>query len=755
MLIQLRETSVSERTANDDSSTLTETSTTSSFQESSTSLPIQQSTRKNNVQFHQDMIRVLESRAGALNQQLIRARQRQRKPPLLSTEESDLDGADRVYSMLKHLVAIQAADETSFQLVMQAYCHRDRIRWYATIKPQQNNNATSTRVLRRAADRVEELLQELLTIVSPDQVSLKTYNIALQAYANCATPRGECNYASKAETLLEKMKMYFSSQQLVESKLLVLRTSAREQANLQGSACADRAQDLLNELIVDTLKHENSTRILMEAHNLVLEAWSKCGSEESVTNAETCLNYLKTTRADLADSDDDDAKQWFNADVYSNAILVWSKSNQVSAAERCNELLQEMLRHHELKTLPKDSEPSLIAFNGVILAYCRSGRFEEAEHILKVIESATKTCSNLSADVVSYNTILNAYLRSSAIKEKVALEKIRRLVQYMEDNRYEKPYIRPNCFSYKVLFTAWLQSGEPMLLPEAENLLFLIVRLWKAGDTSIDVNNFLFNKLINAYAKSQDPQATNKALKLLQQMKESQLNRPDIITYTSVLECLSNARQPSASDKAEELLQEVFALYEATGQATDRPNVRTFTMAIATLAKNQGNVLRTYELLQQLLQLYEKTKDPNLRPNTYPYNYVLNCAAYTMQSNKTEAFQIATKAFQALRVSDIVEPDCFTYAFWLSCCSNLLVRGSDLQVKCVSFAFKECKQKGLVSIEVIKRLCQGNRPQLVAKLLNVTLEHDDARRDRLWMFNQIRFEKLPLSWSANAPKKQR
>jgi hypothetical protein len=216
----------------------------------------------------------------------------------------------------------------------------------------------------------------------------------------------------------------------------------------------------------------------------------------------------------------------------------------------------------------------------------------------------------------------------------------------------------------------------------------------------------------------------------------------DIISYTSVMECYANSADPNASLAAVELLETCFE--KSTKDPSLRPNLRTFTMAILALARcpRQGNALKARELLTRLVELYERTGDASLKPNEYPYNYVLNCAANTMGPDKLDAFSIATKTFQEMRNSTLVQPDSFTYAFWVKACNNLLPPRSELHTKCVSFAFEECKKDGFVTNEVLTRLQQGSSANVIQSLLGSNTKG----------YRNLQVQDLSPSWSRNTKR---
>jgi hypothetical protein len=265
------------------------------------------------------------------------------------------------------------------------------------------------------------------------------------------------------------------------------------------------------------------------------------------------------------------------------------------------------------------------------------------------------------------------------------------------------------------------------------------------SNDGFDLSNRHFNVLINAYAKSKDRFAARKAHGLLKRMQESKHVKPDIISFTSVIECYSKSSDPDAPVIAEQLLKEAFENYKANNKDPSlMPNLRTFTMVILSLARcpRAGNTAKARTLLEQLIKLYETSGDESLRPNEYPYNYVLNCAANTLgtMEEKIQAFQLATKTFQDMRKSPLVKPDSFTYAFWIKACNNLLPK-TELYDKCVTLGFEQCKQDGLVSPEVLNRLQQGASLNLCQKVLAEASSKD---------YRTMRVGALPPAWTRNA-----
>ena len=691
----------------------------------------------------------------------------------LAVLESDTDGAERVHGLLRVLCQRGLATEHSFQIVMRAYVRRGRLRWrpnqaVVQIRGDHDDDTTTTTPARRqkdddaddaadaadaaddddddddddedddafisanklasslssrklicAADQVEALFQELVqrtrgttTTTTTSVLSVHTYNLVLEAYANCATPRGgygdqNTNYAQRAQALLKRMEaMYGVDAVPVESMLHVLHATAWQQANLQPGTYAQQAHGYLKQIRQRT----TDPKILLQAYSLTLEAYSKSGSAGSAMTAETLLHNMIQINA----TQESLGTRWsvLDAEDFSNAVLAWSKANDPNAAQRSQTWLEKMVALHQSGSFPDGSEPPLIAFNGVIVAWSRQGDYNRAAAVLSLLDDVSRLCRNLVPDVVSYNSVLHAYFRSKA-----PLIKARKLVGFMHQHCDSQPSIRPNSFTYYTYLKCILQStprsdeGDGELMTERDDALHQLESCWLRGDYEMEPTNRIFNMIINAYAKSNDKRAWRKAMHLLDRMKIMAAHskaleavQPDIITITSIMDCLSKALDPQVSQLAKSLLHEAFDRYHETLDIRDRPNLRTYTMAILTLAKNHGSVVEARQLLDNLVELYKETGDPSLQPNAYPYNYVLNCAASTVSDDPAQAFQIATRTFQDLRQAHLA--DSYSYAFWIKCCIHL-VTSEELKRKCVRYAFDECKRDGLVTAEVLFRLSQA------------------------------------------------
>jgi hypothetical protein len=154
--------------------------------------------------------------------------QRRNKPSLLLY---DMDGAEKCIQMIRHLQQQHPASSSSkmfipdaaYIRIMKVILQRGRLRWKRsntyTHDSQINGNNS---VIICAADQLEELLLEYESQSLPPHstkdtnppaidttatnFNIELYNLVLEAYAICATPRGDRQYAQRAQSLLQRME---------------------------------------------------------------------------------------------------------------------------------------------------------------------------------------------------------------------------------------------------------------------------------------------------------------------------------------------------------------------------------------------------------------------------------------------------------------------------------------------------------------------------------------------------------------------
>lgn len=498
-------------------------------------------------------------------------------------------------------------------------------------------------------------------------------------------------------------------------------------------------------------------RTLLWSYSDVLDAWARSGVEQAANQAARCMAKIEELNSDdvgdveLAkslslcdDSNEMNRESWEyknqnsfdhqnielfhgkeeflhpfcviypSEQSYTSAILALSRSRDKDAAVRAHQLLNRMIELYDSGKWGSN-RPTLLAFNSVISAYAKSptiGSADKAEGILNQLEDLCFDKKNrryrfLRPDIVTYNSVITAWSNS---KEAAAVYNSENIVKRMErrNNAVDGKYLnlQPDPYTYSSLINSWIRSGLGVTSAEkAEELLRDMIQKYYKGDKKFLPNQKIFSQIICAWGRctTEDDFPVKRAMELLRMMEEmlregvDQL-KPDIITYSSLIDTIAKTRVKNSFDLAMDLLSRVEALYKS-GDKSMKPNVRTYSSVFQCLLYSEQK--NKYLMAEKLLN---RMKILRVEPNTFTYNYVINCAASeTLEDEaiKMEAFKIALKAFTSLRRSSYAT-DCYTYNFFLKACT--LLPASSIRYKIVTEAFRECCDQGKLSNESLSRL---------------------------------------------------
>lgn len=508
----------------------------------------------------------------------------------------------------------------------------------------------------------------------------------------------------------------------------------------------------------DILMRRIARRTLIWSYSDVLDSWARSGVPQAARQASTYMSKIeKLSEEDIADvellkntvpndgnngdvkneswegTNDNsldqtpiqlfDEKENFlhpscviypSDQTYTSAILAVSKSTESGAAARAHQLLNRMLKLYESGQWGRN-RPTLIAFNSVISAYARSPQFGsagKAEAILDQLESLyfgekRSHYAFLKPDVVTYNAVITAW---SKCREEAAVFKAENIVKRMETH-YQAVgdkflNVRPDAYTYCSLINSWIRSGLGITSAQnAETLLRSMVEKFYRGEKQFLPDQKTFSQIIHAWGccTTGDDLPVKRAMSLLSLMEQMAGEgadglKPDIITYSSLIDTVAKNRSRNSFDLALTLLDRIENLYEA-GDRNMKPNARTFSSVFDCLLYSEQN--NKHSTAEKLLHRMNKL---GVEPNAFTYNYVIHCAASEVEgdeSSKIEAFKVALRAFTSLRRSKY-ETDSFTYNFFLKACTML--PPSSTRFKIVSEVFRECCDQGKLSNEVLSRL---------------------------------------------------
>jgi len=235
-----------------------------------------------------------------------------------------------------------------------------------------------------------------------------------------------------------------------------------------------------------------------------------------------------------------------------------------------------------------------------------------------------------SADKIEY--ALNMLEQQNSLWDsKVLTETLVTLVKCQDENntpeRAEAILTRTNLplnnFHFCAVLNGYAKRG---LAKKAERLLNRIDELKKSGVVEEGPNIIAYNCVLDAFVKTNENNAVERAESLYNKMEKSNDQKPDMFTYTSMLNLYA---KHAMGDKADRLLERIVALQDA-GKIKGGPNSFSYRCAIDALAKD-GEARRAEQLLVRM-------RERNMRPNAFHYTGVLS--GYARECKPLEAERV-------------------------------------------------------------------------------------------------------------------
>jgi pentatricopeptide repeat protein len=204
-----------------------------------------------------------------------------------------------------------------------------------------------------------------------------------------------------------------------------------------------------------------------------------------------------------------------------------------------------------------------------------------------------------------------------------------------------------------------------------------MITLSENSERDVKPNLISFNTVIDAWAKSKEPNAAENALNILQQMENisESLNDtsiyPDTISYSSVISAIARSEKRNAGLQAVELLERSLELY-SNGMETLKPDSISFCTTLDALSKqsqfDQESIRVAQQMFRRMKQMGEDS-DSSVQPTTIAYNIMLKI--YASSGEIEELKLLFEDMLDSYKKGDIhVAPDDITYNTYLSALSN-------------------------------------------------------------------------------------
>jgi len=476
--------------------------------------------------------------------------QRGMKPDLISYStvmnawaKSDADdGAERCYKLLLEMKRKAAEngrnnvrpDLITYVIAMQAFADRGNVREAEKvflemlrdqIEPRMENIMSLCRAYARfeetdAAVRCQLLLTQMKDLADKTgnekvRPSVIHYNSVIRTFATART-------AQEAESLLRHM-IQQGLQPSGKTYRIVMNANAK--AGPHGSP--ERCLQLWEEMRKAGL--DDGQNVL--TYNIMIHAYVNHGRQSEAENL-----VREMAKTDVAP----------DVVTFSTLLKGLAKSTVENGPEKCRQFLSEMKQLAEEGNRP-EIMPTLHTYNTVLGAFGKRGRTKEAKAIFEEMKS-----HGVQPDTISYTWLLTAYCNSenddAHLTCKTLLAEMKELAE--EKNLKE---LQLDSQVYRLAIEAVARRGLPH---EAEDLLK------DMQDEGVEPTTSIFTTVIDSWAKSNETDAMNHCLRLLEEMKRLSAGKsgseliPTSMTHNFVLDGFANRGQ---AREAEEYFTDMLA----------------------------------------------------------------------------------------------------------------------------------------------------------------------------------------------------
>lgn len=586
---------------------------------------------------------------------------------------------------------------------------------------------------------------------------------------------------------------------------------------------AEEAEQLLRKMLMDYEQGLNLDALVdTTTYNTVMKVWSYSGRADAGANAERLLNEMWTrvinkgwanitpdqfsystvvsawARSGLGEKGAEKSEalleemEYYHRKGYSgpntyccNAVLnAWAKSNSMYALNKAEAIIRRM---EELCYKRPELAPNVISYNTLISLYARHGDAIKAEAVLDRLEmfstddQRNEMYFNCTPDIVSYNSVISAWSKRKNVKAAERAEKILRKIERLHaDGVLEFP---PDAYTYSSVITAWANSGSEKCADRADAVLKKMIIAYKIGKIHT-MPTTAFNAVCNAYAKSNECNAGDRAFSIFKQMEVLNINH-DVYTYTSIIDAYAKQGTEESASKALSILESLETCYIRTGNYALKPNRKTYTSVISAVSRckidpsraeallndmeskgydtadtvcfnavinawawssNQNDkASRVESILNKMIQRSVSNKE--CKPDVVTLNCILNACAFTSKSDPiavNNAVKVAVNTYELFqdKSSAFGPPDHLSYGLLLMVLNKLLCQ-SNLRTDLMKNIFYQCSRAGCLNGFVVNQLKQGVSSRDLKELLgHAAVVVDKTKSVR------IDKRKVPKQWSS-------
>jgi pentatricopeptide repeat protein len=360
----------------------------------------------------------------------------------------------------------------------------------------------------------------------------------------------------------------------------------------------------------------------------------------------------------------------------------------------------------------------------VLSAFTKQGTIQSLQHaelLLERIESIfVSGDSPETANNYAYNLLLDAYSRVLGLMYKS--QRIQVVMKRMEQlaNDCDNPLLLPDRISYSSLIRALVKESEPGYIQQVEDAVCMME---ESSRPTMKPDLKTYTMVLDAYSRSRDPAALERAASMLERLKarfargESTL-RPDVVIYTILIKIYSNAGDPNKSESFLSMMAQEFL----DGNLTCRPDEAAYVTAMNSweTSEEPNSIDRVMRLFNEMTKEYD-SGNPNCRPGLKTFRQLMTTLARLTTAgddqDRSQALQAAINVLEFLRSSKL-GADSDAYGALLYACENSIDNMEERDIKLCE-VFSKCAADGRVNQKILfmlRRLLPADRYQSLTLL---------------------------------------
>ena len=284
-----------------------------------------------------------------------------------------------------------------------------------------------------------------------------------------------------------------------------------------------------------------------------------------------------------------------------------------------SELRAGMARFLQLRNEHRKIQLSAAALSANMLFLCKTGKLQEAHSILSsMMKKEDRGDTKLAPDLICFNIMMNGFASVGAVNDAKALIHL-----MIHRNKVGKSRMMPDIVSIQGVLQAYAKSNVPDAAEQAEAFLSEMQEL-----TRIVPNTRCYTTLIDIHSKSRKIGSAKRAEAILRRMimleEQGHDIHVDAASFTAVIDALSKSEEPDALQKAGQMIDRMEEL-AAGGNFRLAPTVVTYNSFINVLAKsrNKGAGRTALGVLQRM-----KDHD-GIEPTAISFNTVISALVHS------------------------------------------------------------------------------------------------------------------------------